>query len=77
MLMMTEKKVTVKIKLEIAIISFSLNFFHILNRRFTKKIEKGLSILLKVSYICTFPKKMIQKCGVYHKSDTFLFQHIK
>ena len=59
MLMMTEKKVTVKIKVEIAIISFYLNFFQILNRRFTKKIEKGLSILLKVSYICIFPKKMI------------------
>ena len=59
MLMMTEKKVMGKIKIEIAIISFYLNFFQILNRRFTKKIEKGLSILLKVSYICIFPKKMI------------------
>ena len=59
MLMMTEKKVMGKIKIELAIISFYLNFFQILNRRFTKKIEKGLSILLKVSYICIFPKKMI------------------
>ena len=69
-LMMTEKKVTVKIKIEIAIISFYLNFFQILNRRLTKKNREGLKHLTKsvlymylpeekVSYICIFLKKMI------------------
>ena len=47
MLMMTEKKVTVKMKIEIAIISFYLNFFQILNRRFTKKNREGLKYLTK------------------------------
>ena len=36
-----------KIKIEIAIISFYLNFFQILNRRFTKKNRKGLKYLTK------------------------------
>ena len=57
MQMMAEKKVTVKIKIEIATISFYLNFFQILNRRFTKKDREGLKYRSKNVLNMYLPEK--------------------
>ena len=46
-----------KIKIEIATISFYLNFFQILNRRFTKKIGKRLKYLTKSVWYMYLPEE--------------------